>query len=313
VGVQRGEICYTYAMNVTIGIITFQRPLWLAQTLSALAGQTFTTDPAPKVQVLVVDNDSQGSAKAVCDEARSKGLDLIYLTEPDKGIPTARNRVLSALPDECDALAWINDNGLPEANWLQNLLNNLVESETDIVMGATEALLPEGAPDWIKRAGFFNRRRFVDYASLAEGASNNCLMRVSALRRAGLRYDEALDEYGGSDTLFFRQAAARGLGMVWAAGALVREQITPARASLGWLLRRNFRSGTTLAYCDLKMDGALGWIRRFGRALQKLAQGLICLPLALTGYHEFVRALLTLARGTGMLLGLFGLRYRESV
>lgn len=298
-------------MNVTIGIVTYQRPEWLAQTLAAISAQTFSGE-RPTLRVLVVDNDNANSARSVCDEARTKGLDLVYVGEPTKGIPSARNRVLASLADECDALAWINDNGLPEANWLETLLSHMSESEADIVMGATEAVLPETAGSWVKRGGFFNRRRFVDYASLAEGASNNCLIRMSALRASGLRYDEALNDFGGSDTLFFRQAAQRGLSMVWAAGAVVREQIPAHRTRLGWLLRRNFRAGTTLAYCDVKMDGAKGWLKRLWRALQKLAQGAISLPLALTGYHELVRALLMLARSFGMLLGLFGLRARDA-
>ncbi len=299
-------------MNVTIGIITCQRPHWLAQTLSALQGQLSTAlSPAPTLKVLVVDNDAAGSAREVCDQARQAGLDLTYIAEPVRGIPAARNRVLASLSDDTEFLAWINDNGLPEPNWLDVLLQTGLETDADIVMGATEALLPDGSPDWIKRGGFFNRRRFIDYASLAEGASNNCLIRVAALRRSGVRYDEALNQLGGSDTVFFRQVARAGLTMVWAVGALVREQIPADRCRFGWLWQRNLRAGNTLAYCDLKMDGLMGGLRRFGRALQKLAQGLISLPLGLTGRHELARALLLIARGLGMLAGLVGMRVRE--
>lgn len=299
--------------KLVIGIITFQRPALLEQALAALRNQTFTTDPAPEVRVLVVDNDAAGSARGVCDAARTAGQNIIYVSEPMLGIPVARNRILTSLPDDAQALVWINDNGLPEANWLQTLLTTAQETEADIVMGASTAKLPDAAPAWITKGGFFNRRRFGDYATLSEGASNNCLMRVDGLRRTGLRYDEDLRQLGGSDTLFFRRAATLKLRMVWAAEALVHEQISSARCNLAWLWRRHFRAGNTLAIADLKIDGAKGWARRFGRALQQLLQGIISLPLSIAGFHELVRALLILARSFGMFAGLLGVRYREPV
>jgi GT2 family glycosyltransferase len=299
--------------NVVIGIITFQRPALLAQLLAALKAQTFAATPAPAISVLVVDNDAAGSARDVCDAARAQGQNIIYVNEPVQGIPVARNRVLDSLPDEAQALAWINDNGAPVPGWLETLLTMARETEADIVMGASQAVLPDSAPAWVRRGGFFNRRRFSDYATLAEGASNNCLMRISTLRSSGLRYDEDLRQLGGSDTLFFRRASAAGLRMVWAAEAVVNEQISPARCNLGWLWRRHFRAGNTLTITDLKLDGTKGWLRRLWRATQKLLAGLITLPLGLTGFHELARGLLILARSFGMFAGLLGVRYREPV
>lgn len=297
--------------QIAIGIITFKRPDSLKRLLDALAGQQFGYSPAPTFAAVVVDNDAAGSARAVCDEARARGLAVTYIVEPLQGIPLARNRVLDALPDGCEAVAWIDDDESPDANWLNALVATRSDTGADIVMGSIEAILPEGCPGWVKNGGFFNRRRFIDRATLGEGATNNCLMSVEAIRAKNLRFAEKMRFNGGTDTYFFRQAARAGLRIVWAADAVVKDYVPLERCRLGWLLQRHFRSGNTLAICDMELAGATGWVKRLGYSFSKLAQGLITLPLCIAGYHELVKSLLMISRSVGMFAGLFGVRYHE--
>ena len=297
---------------LAVGIITYKRPDSLKRLLAGLAAQAFPAGAAVPFTLVVIDNDSAASGRAVCDEARGQlGLSITYVVEPLQGIPQARNRVLDTLPDGCEWLAWIDDDESPASGWLHALVSLQKETEADIVLGVVEAVLPEKAPLWIGKGGFFNRRRFVDRATLSEGATNNCLMKVNSLKAINLRFDEKMRFMGGSDTLFFRQAAAKGLRMVWSPIAVVQEFIPMERCSLRWLMRRNFRAGTTLALCDMQIDGIIGWLRRFWYALLKLFQGLLNLPIGFEGMHELAKSLLMFARGAGMLAGLFGVRYEE--
>ncbi len=296
--------------TVAVGIITYKRPESLKRLLTALTVQSFEgKDPIP-FTVIIVDNDAGASARAVADEFRNQ-LNISYVVEPQLGIPMARERIMATLPDGCDLLAWIDDDESPMPAWIDALVTTQKETEADFVIGAVEAILPEGAPGWIKRGGFFNRRRFIDRATLSEGATNNCLMKVSAVKAANLRFDAKLRYTGGSDTLFFRHAANKGMRMVWSAAAVVQDFIPMERCSLKWLMRRNFRAGTTLAICDMEIDGAWGWLRRFARALAKIFQGLLNLPVGFEGKHELAKSVLMLARGVGMLAGLLGVRYEE--
>lgn len=297
---------------LAIGIITYKRPESLKRLLTALTTQTFMgRDPVP-FSVIVVDNDSAASARKVCEDARTTlHLDLSYVVEPQQGIPFARNRVLASLPDDCTLLAWIDDDEAPLPQWIDALTAIQTETEADVVMGAVEAVLPEGAPAWISKGGFFNRRRFVDRATLSEGATNNCLIRVAAFRDNALKFDEKLRFTGGSDTLFFRRAASLGLRIVWSSSAVVQDFIPMERCNLRWLMRRNFRAGTTLAMSDIETVGVMGWLRRFYYGVSKILQGILNLPIGYEGKHELARALLMLARGSGMIAGLFGVRYEE--
>jgi glycosyltransferase involved in cell wall biosynthesis len=259
----------------------------------------------------VVDNDDSASAAPICEEAAKKyALKIACLHEPKPGIPQARNRVLDSLPDGCEGLAWIDDDETPAPGWLESLLLTHKGTGADIVLGSVEAILPDSAPAWVKKGGFFNRRRFIDRASLTEGAADGCLMQVNSIRHHNMRFDESLGNAGSADTLFLRWAEKQGLRMVWSPEALIREHIAPDRCRLGWLVKKHFRSGITLAICDTKLDGFLGGHRRFWLALSKLAQGILNLPIGFEGMHELTRALLMLSRGCGMLAGLAGVRLR---
>lgn len=295
---------------VAVGIITYKRPESLKRLLTALTRQSFAEPEPTPFAVVVVDNDSSATARAVTDEFRNS-LNITYVVEPQLGIPMARQRVLASLPDSCDLLAWIDDDESPMPGWIDALVTTQKETEAVIVMGAVEAILPEGAPEWIRKGGFFNRRRFIDRATLSEGATNNCLMKVSSIKAAGLQFDTGMRYTGGSDTLFFRHAAKKNLRIVWSSAAVVQDFIPLERCSFKWLMRRNFRAGTTLAICDMQIDGAIGWFRRFGRALAKIFQGLLNLPVGFEGRHEMAKSFLMFSRGIGMLAGLVGVRYEE--
>lgn len=295
--------------TLAVGIITYKRPESLKRLLAALAAQTFANKEPLPFTIVITDNDSAGSARSVCDEARDlHKLNITYVVEPQNGIPFARNRVVASLPDACDLLAWVDDDESPMPQWLDVLTSTQRETEADIVMGSVEAILPEGTPAWIRMGGFFNRRRFVDRATLSEGAINSSLMKVSSLKAHALGFDEKLRYPGSSDTLFLRQAAQKQLRMVWAAEAVVQDFPPLERCTLKWLMQRNYNGGITLAICDIRLNGIAGWFYRLWCGLLKLFQGLLNLPIGLESRHEMAKSVLMFARGSGMIAGLFGAR-----
>lgn len=303
--------------NIAVGIITFQRPSELERLLDGIAAQEFEPgegESAPEVTVVVVDTAASGSARAVCDSAMLRhGLKISYIFEPKQGIAIARNRVLDSLPDGCEAVAWIDDDAVPDAKWLHTLIVFHKGAAADIVLGAVQAILPEGAPEWIRKGGFYNRRRFIDRATLGDGSINNSFLVVDSIRQAGLRFDETIRYVGGTDALFFRTAEKKDLRIVWAGEALVQDYISLERATLKALMRRHFRVGITLAFCDVHLDGIRGWIRRLGKGIGKFVRGIFMLPVGLEGMHEMGNAYVCFARASGMIAGLFGYRVNEPV
>ena len=86
-------------------------------------------------------------------------------------------------------------------------------------------------------------------------ADHAALLRADMLRECQLRFSPQLALSGGEDALFFRQLKAAGYRSVWAAAARVFEPTPAHKASLGYLLREEFRRGNARIYVDALAGG----------------------------------------------------------
>ena len=79
---------------ISVCIATYRRPVMLDLLLGDMAAQTLR--PA---QIVVVDNDAQGSARAVVEARRAafaaQGVALDYAIQPEKNISLTRNMTVS--------------------------------------------------------------------------------------------------------------------------------------------------------------------------------------------------------------------------
>lgn len=240
-------------MRVAVCACTFRRPEGLAALLEGLAGQRFERMAPPEVLVLIVDNEGSDRAKAACDAAAGRGLPVRYLAEARRGISFARNRALDAVPDDTDFIAMIDDDERPEPDWLEELLLAQAATGADVVQGRVRPAFAPGAPAWIRDGGFFGYplpgTPFYDsaWSNLEEvqgAATNNVLVRASAISAPALRFDSRLSLTGGEDALFFRSLRANGSRIVYAEPAVVTEDVPLGRANLSYLWRRSYRDGS---------------------------------------------------------------------
>ncbi len=300
-------------MHVAVCCITFRRPEGLRSLLAGLAGLAFAHAPAPRITVIVVDNDAAEPMRGLVEEIRP-GFPwrLVYASEAVQGVASARNRYLELVPDDADYIASIDDDEVPVPGWLDELLRVAHEHGAPIVQGPVRPAFVAAPPSWLERGRFLELGPYEDGAALHFGYAGNCLIETAAVRRLGLRFDERFNRTGGEDQHFFAAALKAGLPIVTAAGAIVDETVPSGRATLGYLLRRRFRMGNTLAMIE-RIDGGLGALA--GRALKgcgRIGVGIgQCLLLAPRGRAGLATGLCNMAWGTGALVGLLGLRYRE--
>jgi succinoglycan biosynthesis protein ExoM len=114
--------------------------------------------------------------------------------------------------------------------------------------------------------------------------------------------------------LFFRQLRRRGGTIAFAANARVHEEIPRARLTLGFNVKRNFRRGNSLAYCELRLErGLRTYALRSAKGLFFIAAGALRLalltvrrPRSSDSEIPRVNALCKVACGAGMLAGLAG-------
>ena len=300
-------------MKVDIAIATYRRPKGLARLLHGLDRLRFP-EAAPDLRVIVVDNDAEGSARALCEEVRGwLDLPLVHCVEKRRGIPQARNAAVAAALERADFLAFIDDDEVPSPLWLAELLRVQAATGADAVAGPCEPVFEEPVPRWVERGGFFQRARHATGARIGCAFTHNVLVRARALAQLDSLFDESMALFGGSDVELFQRFAARGHAIVWADEALVFEWVPGSRANARWILERAFRVGASSAFVDRhRRERPMPRAHLFAHGGWCLVKGATLLPVgALRGRAGAVRALRLAAFGAGRIGGLAGIQREE--
>jgi glycosyltransferase involved in cell wall biosynthesis len=114
--------------QVSVVIPTYNRPPQLQRTLEALAAQTLH---AALFEVVVVDDGSQASYSAVA--ARAWPFRVSFLRQANRGEVVARNE--GVLRCQGGFLVFMDDDILPDADYLQSLVHEHEDHPGDIILG----------------------------------------------------------------------------------------------------------------------------------------------------------------------------------
>jgi succinoglycan biosynthesis protein ExoM len=301
-------------MLVAVCIATFQRSEGLKRLLDALNLLTFSKCELPDLEVIVIDNDSSGSASAVCEQMTDFKWALKYHIEQQRGISYARNRAVASIDKKSRFLVFIDDDEVPESNWLDELLFVQQSYQADVVAGAVVPIFPEpGTPDWASEGKFFQYGRFPTGHFLNVAFTNNVLINTEIFEKFDTIFDKRFALSGGEDAHFFMRVYLQGYKMVWADEALVYEWIPKSRTNIPWVLRRGFRTWGSQSICERELQPSIQLL--FIRALKGITlvlYGLVLLlPSLLRKRYRFIQALLNISRGFGTLFGLAGWSYQE--
>jgi succinoglycan biosynthesis protein ExoM len=299
-------------MRVSVCIATCRRPERLAGLLEDLRQQQHPPD-----QVVVVDNDAAGSARAIvqCFTAAKPPFAVEYGIQPERNIAMTRNRTVELARGEW--IAFVDDDERAPNTWLRQLIDSAAEFEADGVLGPVEPQVPPHAPAWIRRGRFYDfpRMRTGVLVPLNRMRFGNVLLRGAHLRAEEGPFDTAYGLTTGEDGDLLVRLVKKGARIIWCDSASVSEPIETARLSLRWLLERAMCGGQEFARQTLRgayrRIGPLGRARFFARALLQLAialgLALMCLP---TGRHRAVAWLMRAAANAGKLTAFLGWRRR---
>lgn len=303
----------TPSADISVCIATWRR----TDRLDALLGDLLAQQCLPR-EIVVVDNDAQGSARAVVarHQASQTACPLVYEIQPVKNISLTRNRTVALA--SAAWLAFIDDDERAPPEWLASLRAAAEQYDADGVLGPVLPVLPADAPAWIRRG------RFYDWARMPSGAEvpanglrfGNLMLRAGLLARLDLVFDPRLGLTGGEDgdlLMRLRQAGAR---LIWNDEATVTEPVEAGRLQLRWILRRALRGGQDFARHFLA--GRLHAPTRRNRlvffaraAVQMLAAGLLALLSLPAGRHRSAHWLGRACANFGKLSVLWGWHYTE--
>lgn len=301
------------SMHVAICALTFHRPEGLSSLLAAL--NLLRVPEGVTVSIVVVDNDEFGSGEAIVESAgASLAFPLTYVIEARRGIAQARNAaVAAAISGDADLVAFIDDDEVPDADWLTGLLEVQASTGADVVTGPVVPAFAEEPPDWVEQGKFYDRPRFPTGTRLTYARTSNVLIAARLLRDPWPPFDERYATTGGEDTHFFMRVRLNGAHIAWADDAVVRELVPPSRISVGWLVRRAYSRGNTLSLClrDLQ-DSWPRRVKRVAAAAVEVGGGVALLATGpFRGKAVRVAALQKLAYGAGLASGLVGSTYQE--
>lgn len=302
--------------RLVICVPTYRRNAELEELLADLQRQA--VPPADKVEtrILVIDNNPEGDAEPVV-RASTGQLRVDYIHETQPGVTHVRNRALIASALD-RFLVFIDDDELPDTDWLMTLWQRRENSGAAVVFGTVEARYEGAVPAWMAEGDFHSKRVLEDGPRDKPGGTDNCLIDLHVVRAQGLRFDPALSLVGGEDTLFFGALLQAGETFADAAGARTFERIPEDRATLDWLRRRWRRTGLTDAMMIAKRRGGGLWTVQaaYLEGLARIGAGSLLVGAAwLSGggqmSADLARRLYTFERGRGMIDFASGREVRE--
>lgn len=283
--------------HITVCVCTYKRPAFLTRLLNALQDQ----DSAPKFTygLVVIDNDHLGTAeRAVQDFRKSASISISYGIEPKQNIALARNKAIHS--SRGDYIAFIDDDEIPQRNWLVTLHALFKQLHVDGVLGPVVPSYEGKPPKWVVKGKFYDRPSHKTGTILhwTNTRTGNVLLRRSIFSDKENMFRPEFGS-GGEDRDFFRRMIAKGMRFVWCAEARVYETIPADRCTRSFMLRRALLRGQLPHFSRVDMLKSLVVIPLYTASLPILLMG---------AHHTFMKYLIKDCDHVGRICSFLGIR-----
>ena len=231
--------------EAVICVPTFRRPEMLRAMLESLVAQQTSAVFA----VVVIDNDAEANegleiARAFFADGRLKG----FVAREDRqgnvhAINAAFEMARVAFP-ATEYFLMIDDDEIASPTWLDQMIAAARRDNADVVGGPVFPIFPADV-----KAAFRDHPVYWPIYSksgpvpMIYGTGNCLITRRVFEGLANANFDPAFNFLGGGDTEFFTRCRKAGFKFHWCHEASIKEQVTPNRLALGWVLRRSIATG----------------------------------------------------------------------
>lgn len=256
-------------MFISVVIPTFNRCGILKKTLQSFLGLNNKKEDFD-YEIIVVDNNSHDNTKIVAMSFEGT-LPVVYLHEPKQGKNNALNLAISKARGEI--LVFIDDDIIPDTNWLQEIyLSSLRHPDGLVFGGKILPLFPPCTPEWMTNSSYSFFVFGIHDLAQSEGVyknsgtpgGGNCWVKRRVFD-SGYMYDGDIGPSGygrisGSELEFFTRLSEQGIKSVYIPTAVVKHRIEEFQTTKKYLLKRSYASGRGVAY--IKYDATS--VRVFG-------------------------------------------------
>jgi glycosyltransferase involved in cell wall biosynthesis len=301
--------------KISVGIITYMRPIGLEKILSSFKLQTLEDI---ELSIIVVDNDATGENQKVIDKLKNEGypykLDLFVETK--RGIVAARNRTVSEfLKTDSESMIFVDDDEWPvNHDWIMKMVEVEKDYNADIVYSDVNIIPETDEINWVQTAyksTFGNEKSISPTKSFFTG---NLLVKRAVYEKLNPPFDDRFAMTGSSDLHFCIKANNCGYKAYYTPYAPVEEIFPKSRATFKWFFLRGYRTGEGATRANMyegKMPSVFFYIMYlfFGRLVRTIQMFILLIFTFDKGY--LARTITYLGATIGTITGFFGLKYNE--
>jgi len=265
-------------IKYSVCIATYKRQKLLKKLIDSLLNQKNIDLSA--VELIIVDNDAEGSARNVVEEYMGKVIcSISYEIQPKKNIAITRNvAVKKALGIY---IFFIDDDEYADENWMAALVNILLELKADASFGQVRSYFPEGIPDWIKKSHVYNRKMNATGDRPNVLGTGNCIIKSEFFHSKNYHFNHEYGLTGGEDNHLFSKIEIDGAKFVSCNEAITFEYVPHDRANLKWLVKRVFRTGNTYARVQIFQNGKRSIVLSIREFLKGIIQAVIAFLISI--------------------------------
>ncbi len=186
--------------KIYICIPTLNRTVILGPCLESIA--KIETPPDSQISVLLIDNDSEQTAKPVFDSQQNFPFPFFYYCQPCLGVSRARNvGIEKMLAANGDMILFVDDDMRLPPEYLRILVAEMQKRNADAIRGKMKVVSEDEQVRPSRRASLFSRRDTLP--------SNGVLVAAKIFKDYNLCFDERF-MFGFEDGDFFYRAHLRG-------------------------------------------------------------------------------------------------------
>lgn len=291
---------------VILACRTFKRPNMLGLCLENVKKMKFPSDI--KVEMLVIDNDCEQSAKPVIEKFREDfPIKINYFVEEKRGLSNAGNKLISeALNLGATHIMMFDDDILPPENQLQIYLDYYEKNQKAVILtAASYSKFTKKVPKYIEKNDLFKTSDSKKTGQIrTDCATGNVFFPATLMSVLNLKFDDKYVFMGGEDGAFFASAGKLGATIVWCKEAFNFELNDEDKANIPWILERSYYNGYSAAF--LKKNNLSKLQRIFLILKYNFSFVINCMILPLSvffGSCVFVNMLGFCAKSLGRLVG----------
>ncbi len=303
---------------ITVAICTFNRKEYLKKAIDSILKQTIDCN---LFELLIIDNNStDGTEELIKNNYTDNNLSIKYIKEDNQGLSYCRNTAVAN--SKYDFVAFLDDDGIAEPQWLELMLKVLKENNVNFACATGDVLpiweIPK--PSWL--FPFFEiyfsifqlskeRFKFTDNQNHTPAGGNVIYKKQVLIELGGFNTTlgrNGINLLSGEETLIHKKMIRNGYELIYIPDIRIHHHIHKSRINRLWLLKRSFWGGYSVqAIKKLESNGQS--VINFKKLYLNLYNIILNLFLIPTGFlfkpkHYYMVYLFRFSKSLGTLYGL---------